>query len=150
MARALAAGPAGAHVVMAGDFNCIIDADDSSSPSGAAETTSAGAVALRGLLAGAGLADAWLTHRARSTAPDGRFAHFPARGCARRLDRAYVSPSLSSPTQLIHCRHMPLGGLPGDHCGVVLHLGTSGSAGPAAPPRWRLPLDLLKDVACRI
>ena len=115
VARALAAGRAGAHVVVTGDFNCILDADDSSSPSGAAETASAGAVALRGLLAGAGLADAWLTHRARSAAPDGRFTHFPARGCARRLDRAYVSQSLSPPTKLIDCRHLPLGDLPGDH-----------------------------------
>jgi hypothetical protein len=80
VASALTGGPAGDHVIMPGDFNCILHAEDSSSPSSAAEAALAGAVVLRGLLAGAGLADAWLTHRARSTAPDGRFTHTDARG----------------------------------------------------------------------
>ena len=61
LARALAAGPPGAHILAAGDFNCILDSDDSTAPTAPDEATARGATALRGRLAAAGLADVWQT-----------------------------------------------------------------------------------------
>ena len=154
LARALAAGPAGANIVLAGDFNCILDPADTSAPASAvAEAAAGGATALRGLLAGAGLADTWLElcHRPsarRRRHPDGRFTHFPSLGASRRLDRAYVSDALIATGRLADCRHLPLGALPGDHAGVSITLDLGGAARLLhAPPRWRLDIDLLEDNA---
>ena len=157
LARALAAGPPAAGLIVAGDFNCILDPADSSAPSAVAEAASGSATALRGLLAGAGLADAWLEARTWASASrsrggggpaaGGAFTFFAATGSARRLDRIYLSDSLVAARRLASCCHLPLGDLPGDHCGVSLALdrGTGSAVAAGAAPRWRLPLDLLED-----
>ena len=157
LARAVAAGPATARLIVAGDFNCIVDPADSTAASAVTEAASGSATALRGLLAGAGLADAWLEGRAwattghrrggRAHAAGGAFTFFAATGSARRLDRVYVSDSLVAARRLASCCHLPLGELPGDHCGVSLALdrGSGPAAAVGASPRWRLPLELLDD-----
>jgi exonuclease III len=98
LALALSAGPAGAHVLVAGDFNCVLGADDSSAPTAAREATARGATALRSRLAGAGLSDVWQTHLARGGAPavgDNPYTYWATSGSsARRLDRVYASASL--------------------------------------------------------
>lgn len=151
LALALAAGPPGAHIIAAGDFNCILSTDDSTAPTAASEATARGATALRGCLAGAGLSDVWQTHLARggrAAAGDGPFTYWATSGTsARRLDRVYATPSLLAPGRLVSCRHLPLGDLPGDHCGVEAVLAADGPAAAAGAPRWRLPLDALADAA---
>lgn len=145
LAQALRSGPTGATVVLAGDFNCVLDADDSSAPTAAAQAATPGANALRELLAQSQLGDAWQHYRARHQADDSQYTYWSTSGgTARRLDRAYVSSSLLSRSQLLACRHMPLGDMPGDHAPVELHLAVEGLPS-TAPPRWRLPLDLLVD-----
>ena len=157
LSRALAAGPAAAAVVIAGDFNCVMDPADSSAATAVDEAGSGSASALRSLLAGAGLADAWLEGRAwaaagqrrggRVPAAGGAYTFFAATGSARRLDRIYISDSLVAARRLASCTHLPLGDLPGDHCGVSLALdrGAGAAGAGVGAPRWRLPLELLDD-----
>jgi hypothetical protein len=75
------------------------------------------------------------------------YTYFAASGSARRLDRVYVSDALVASRRLASCCHLPLGSLPGDHCGVdvALDLGGSTAGAVGGPPRWRLRLDLLDD-----
>ncbi|KAI8462204.1 MAG: Endonuclease/exonuclease/phosphatase [Monoraphidium minutum] len=84
LSEALAAGPAAAHVVLAGDFNCITDSMDSSSPNAAQQAATRGAQALRELTAHFSLADAWQHHRARRPGASGEvythWATLPGRG----------------------------------------------------------------------
>ena len=147
--RALAAGPRGAHVVVAGDFNCILDEADSSAPTAAAQAAMACANGLRALAASAGLVDAWLAARARAATAAGaedRHTYWATNGTtARRLDRAYVSVQAAAAGTLLDCRHWCLGDLPGDHRAVALDLAVGGGAPPRGPARWRLPVDLLRD-----
>ena len=152
VAQALRAGPTGAEVVVLGDFNCIIDAHDTSSPAPAAgaQARTAGAAALRSLIVGNRLVDAWQQCRARGDSVEGMpFTHIATNGTtARRLDRGYISADFATAVGLLSCRHLPLGELPGDHCPVELCLAAGGGAARvAAPARWRLPLDLLSDAA---
>ncbi|KAI8462473.1 MAG: hypothetical protein J3K34DRAFT_476103 [Monoraphidium minutum] len=157
-AAALPPAPAGAggggrvyrnaHVVLAGDFNCITDSMDSSSPNAAQQAATRGAQALRELTAHFSFADAWQHHRARRPGASGEvYTHWATcGGTARRLDRVYVSSPLVAAGQLLACWHRQPGDLPGDHSCVTTELAAIGSP-PAAPPRWRLPLDLLGDGA---
>ena len=140
---ALAAGEAGARVLLAGDFNCVLHAADSSAQSAAAQAAHAGACALRSLITHFNLTDLWLHSSQPSGAPQAdRFTHWPASGAARRLDRVYASAAPAA--GLRACRHLPLGLLPGDHCAVAVHLG-DGRRAPGTRPLWRLPLALLSD-----
>jgi len=147
---ALEAGHADATVIVAGDFNCILEADDGSSPAAAAQAASAAAAALRDIVVNFGLVDTWRQCRARGAAPatDSHFTHLATHGgSARRLDRAYITAEAATADSLVACRHLPLGVLPGDHCPVELSLATGGGAPRHGPPRWRLPVDLLYDTA---
>lgn len=151
VAAALAAGRQGAKVLLGGDFNCVIDPDDSGARAAVADASSASASALMALLSTTGLDDAWLFHHARTPEQHGlgaRFTHYPAAGgAARRLDRIYLSSDLADARVVVACTHLPLGDLPGDHCGVTLTLQSPAAQGRTAPPRWRLPLELLHDPA---
>ena len=104
LAAALAAGPPGAHILVAGDFNCILDADDSTAPTAASEAMARGAAALRSCLAGAGLSDVWQTHLARGgsrASGDAPYTYWATSGTsARRLDRVYTTASLLAPGRL--------------------------------------------------
>ena len=145
--KALSAGPADSHVVLAGDFNCVLDAEDSSASSAAAQAAAPGSNALRDLSVHFRLSDAWQHYRSRHSATDSPYTYW-ATSCstARRLDRIYTSSDVLARGQLLVCRHLPLGDLPGDHSPVEMQLSVEGLAS-ASPPRWRLPLDLLYDAA---
>ena len=153
---ALASGNAAARVLLCGDFNCILEPEDTSSQRGARDAAAPPARALRSALVDAGLSDAWLESRQRGGAAAGaatatvaaahaactRFTHPSSNGTARRLDRVYVSSDLLPAVR--HCRHQPLGSWPGDHCAVLFALGEPRPRAARAP-LWRLPLGLLGD-----
>lgn len=158
LAAALDAGDPAAHVLLCGDFNCVLEAADSTAPNAAAQAAKRGACALRSLITQHNLTDLWLTHRtamppqsaAFGGAGDARFTHWPAAGAARRLDRVYASAPLAAAAAgaVRECCHLPLGALPGDHCAVRVDLGpTRRRAGGRS--QWRLPLALLSDDAFR-
>lgn len=94
VARAMAAGPPTAHTILVGDFNCVLDDEDSTSPAAATQASMACANGLRDLTTRAGLVDAWLTARARARPgmqTSDRFTYWATNGpTARRLDRVYL------------------------------------------------------------
>ena len=133
----------GAHLLVAGDFNCIESAADQ-----LGGNTAAYACRFQGFRDGLqpvqhryGLVDAWrrlhpagcgATHRASN-------AHGSS---AARLDR-WLAPA----TLLAHVERCDVVfGLPGDHYGVALHLSPPGSV-LEGPGVWSLPLPLLQDAA---
>lgn len=145
---ALEAGYREATVLVAGDFNCILEADDGSTAAAAAQAASEAAAALRGLVVHFNLTDAWRQCRSRAapSTVDCPFTHIATHGgSARRLDRVYVTADAVTADRLVACRHLPLGVLPGDHCPVELSLAGEGRMPRHGPPRWRLPVDLLYD-----
>ena len=115
VARALAAGPRSAHTILAGDFNCILDGEDSTSAAAMAQASMGCANGLRDLTVRAGLVDAWLAVRARAHAGaqrQDRFTYWATNGpTARRLDRVYVAAGAAAVGSLQACDHWCLGDL---------------------------------------
>lgn len=151
VARALAAGPGTAHTILVGDFNCILDEEDSTSAAAAAQASLACSNGLRDLTVKAGLVDAWLAASARALAGarrQDRFTYWATNGpTARRLDRAYLTAEAAAAGSLLSCSHWCLGDLPGDHRAVEVVLQVGGAAPPRGAARWRMPMDLLQDAA---
>ena len=144
---ALSCGDAAARVLLAGDFNCVLHAADSSAADAPHQAALPAACALRSLLVTFNLSDVWL-HQQGGIPSSGRhpgsqcFTYWAPCGTARRLDRIYASASALPLVRA--CSHLPLGRLPGDHCAVVAELG---GAAPrlGTRPLWRFPLGLLCD-----
>jgi exonuclease III len=92
---ALTAGTDTPNVVLAGDFNCVTEVEDSSAVAAAAQAAAPGASALREMLAHFQLRDIWQHYRARNPAADTQFTYWATNSdSARRLDRVYASPPL--------------------------------------------------------
>jgi exonuclease III len=115
------------RLIMAGDFNCVTSSVDCS---GAPNMSRA----LKSLLAGMGLADAWDTHHIRPA-----YTHFTSGGAAR-IDRIYITDELRSRKQ--GSKDIPA--VFTDHLAVALRI-TFGT--PATVPRrftWRMNITLLR------
>ena len=132
LAAALPRPEEGIHVVMGGDFNCILDpAQDRTNPLAPSASRSLGARQLTQVLVEHGLIDAW-----REQHPVGRdFTHWSASSrSGARLDRIYVSPGLQP--KLGECRTVPIKPVPTDHLPVSLSLLLPATTLPPQLP-WR-------------
>ena len=146
VAAALAAARPDSRILLAGDFNCTLDAADAAAPAAEAAgfAVQTGARALRRLLTEHDLTDLWnyagdtVGVRRRGLA----FTFIPSRGAPRRLDRVYASHQVLGAVRGVE--HLAPAELPGDHCGVVVRLEGPRPQAPLLRPR-RLPLYLLGD-----
>jgi Reverse transcriptase (RNA-dependent DNA polymerase) len=142
LAAALAAGSgAAAHVLVGGDFNCVLDQRDIVGlvhPMGGGRMR--GSVQLQALMSAHGLVDAWQSNRGpRPT----EFTHVcQASKTAGRIDMWLCSgDTLRVFLQRCHHAHT---GYPGDHAAVELQFGDP-DLPQRAPRPWQLPLANLSD-----
>jgi hypothetical protein len=121
-----------AHVVLGGDFNCVLQPSDVTGQ----YTRSR---ALGELVAGFSLSDSWTQHVLYPS-----FTYYHASG-ASRLDRLYLSPglmALKSGTRMVPVAFS-------DHCAVELRLRLPAYAPPTRQRFWTLYPDVLRDVEIR-
>lgn len=135
-------GLAGASLIAAGDFNCVVHVRDVRPAPGRMANMSSrmiGGQDLQLVCAAAGLIDAWrLLHPQQQD-----FTHSSAgpQPSAGRIDACWVSASLEVAGWLVAARHLqdfPVG----DHAAVLLHLRRPDTP-PLGPRRWVFPMELL-------
>jgi hypothetical protein len=145
LATAMAAGSHAAHLLVAGDFNCVLEQRDvlgQAGPQGGGRMQ--GSTQLAALMAAHGLVDAWRSMHAAGTDPTHVAAHGSTTS-AGRIDMWLVPAHLQQQGWVQRCGHVH-GQLPGDHAAVDLRLADPAAA-PQGPGMWRLPLECLADPA---
>ena len=127
--------PAGRHLLVGGDFNCVLSDLDENTPS---QHRRAGTERLRATMEAASLQDVWRQRHSQQR----QYTHhsfLPGGGVSSaRLDRWLLSEQAAGWVQTVEHRY----GGPGDHAGVLLRW-TPPDLPPLGSGGWRFPTYLL-------